>query len=362
MDRVMAAKRGGAAGRRPGAGGARWPPARARRERQRAMVTDDLPDAGRRLGPLRRRRRRRGARRRRSSAPGWSRASRWPTTRRCSTSGPRSSASGGCAAPAAAADRPTRSWSRPRAGPGCGTGWTGSSPTRCSRRPWCTATSRATPRATTWWCSTRTAHAERARFTFPRQRAGAPAVPGRLLPARGRAGSTWSRCSWSPSASRSASTPRSCSPANDYRDYLEVHGLSVQLTEALAEYWHRRIRSELTLPDGRSLADDDPADLAGILRTDYRGCRYAFGYPACPDLEDRAKIVDAAGAGADRRASCRRSSSSTRSSPPTRSSSTTRRRTTSTPSDAVALDLCKADVVSGDESVELRQSVTHRVS
>ncbi|WP_410809529.1 methionine synthase [Micromonospora sp. 067-2] len=82
---------------------------------------------------------------------------------------------------------------------------------------------------------------------------------------------------------------------NEYRDYLEVHGLSVQLTEALAEYWHRRIRAELTLPDGRAVAADDPADLAGLLRNDYRGCRYAFGYPACPDLEDRAKIVELLG-------------------------------------------------------------------
>ncbi|MEU4474071.1 methionine synthase [Micromonospora sp. NPDC023888] len=82
---------------------------------------------------------------------------------------------------------------------------------------------------------------------------------------------------------------------NEYRDYLEVHGLSVQLTEALAEYWHRRIRAEMTLPDGRPLGHDDPTDLAGILRNDYRGCRYAFGYPACPDLEDRAKIVDLLG-------------------------------------------------------------------
>ncbi|MEU1587923.1 methionine synthase [Micromonospora sp. NPDC005710] len=83
---------------------------------------------------------------------------------------------------------------------------------------------------------------------------------------------------------------------NEYRDYLEVHGLSVQLTEALAEYWHQRIRAEMTLPDGRPLGHDDPADLAGILHNDYRGCRYAFGYPACPDLEDRAKIMDLLGA------------------------------------------------------------------
>jgi 5-methyltetrahydrofolate--homocysteine methyltransferase len=85
--------------------------------------------------------------------------------------------------------------------------------------------------------------------------------------------------------------------ANAYRDYLEVHGLSVQLTEALAEYWHARIRAELTLPSGGSVGSADPPDLAGILRTDYRGCRYAFGYPACPDLEDRAKIVSLLDAG-----------------------------------------------------------------
>jgi 5-methyltetrahydrofolate--homocysteine methyltransferase len=79
--------------------------------------------------------------------------------------------------------------------------------------------------------------------------------------------------------------------AHAYRDYFEVHGLSVQLTEALAEHWHRRVRSELVLADGSSVGSADPADLAGILANDYRGCRYSFGYPACPDLEDRAKIA-----------------------------------------------------------------------
>ncbi len=70
-----------------------------------------------------------------------------------------------------------------------------------------------------------------------------------------------------------------------YRDYLELHGLSVQLTEALAEYWHARIRAEL------GLAQHDPPALEGILKVTYRGCRYSFGYPACPELEDRAKVV-----------------------------------------------------------------------
>ena len=70
-----------------------------------------------------------------------------------------------------------------------------------------------------------------------------------------------------------------------YRDYLELHGLSVQLTEALAERWHARVRSELGI-DGR-----DAADLTGILKQGYQGERYSFGYPACPDLEDRATLV-----------------------------------------------------------------------
>lgn len=72
---------------------------------------------------------------------------------------------------------------------------------------------------------------------------------------------------------------------NAYRDYLELHGLSVQLTEALAEYWHARVRGEL------GFGGEDDADLAGILKQEYRGSRYSFGYPACPDLGDRAKLV-----------------------------------------------------------------------
>ncbi|MFB7000735.1 methionine synthase [Streptomyces virginiae] len=74
--------------------------------------------------------------------------------------------------------------------------------------------------------------------------------------------------------------------ADAYREYLELHGLSVQLAEALAEYWHARVRSEL------GIAGSDPASMHGMFRTEYQGCRYSLGYPACPDLEDRAKIAD----------------------------------------------------------------------
>jgi len=72
--------------------------------------------------------------------------------------------------------------------------------------------------------------------------------------------------------------------ADAYRDYLELHGLSVQLAEALAEYWHARVRSELGL-----VGDGDLSQM--LTKQAYRGSRYSFGYPACPDLTDRAKLV-----------------------------------------------------------------------
>ncbi|MFD6856915.1 methionine synthase [Rhodococcus sp. NPDC060090] len=80
--------------------------------------------------------------------------------------------------------------------------------------------------------------------------------------------------------------------ANSYRDYLEVHGIGVQLTEALAEYWHRRVRQELAFSGGGTAADDDPDDVAEYFKLAYRGARFAFGYGACPDLEDRIKLVE----------------------------------------------------------------------
>ncbi|MET8678671.1 methionine synthase [Streptomyces sp. NPDC004647] len=74
--------------------------------------------------------------------------------------------------------------------------------------------------------------------------------------------------------------------ADSYRDYLELHGLSVQLAEALAEYWHARVRGEL------GFASEDPAAVADMFALKYRGARFSLGYGACPDLEDRAKIAD----------------------------------------------------------------------
>ncbi|MFJ5831229.1 methionine synthase [Streptomyces sp. NPDC093089] len=74
--------------------------------------------------------------------------------------------------------------------------------------------------------------------------------------------------------------------SDSYRDYLELHGLSVQLAEALAEYWHARVRAEL------GFAGEDPADVQSMFDLKYRGARFSLGYGACPDLEDRAKIAE----------------------------------------------------------------------
>ena len=76
---------------------------------------------------------------------------------------------------------------------------------------------------------------------------------------------------------------------NHYQDYLFLHGLSVEMAEATAEYWHRRIREEL------GFADEDGPTLTGLFRQQYRGGRYSWGYPACPDLDDNAKVVELLG-------------------------------------------------------------------
>jgi 5-methyltetrahydrofolate--homocysteine methyltransferase len=77
---------------------------------------------------------------------------------------------------------------------------------------------------------------------------------------------------------------------NQYQNYLYLHGLGVEMAEALAEYWHHRIREEL------GFADQDGPTLTGLFRQKYRGGRYSWGYPACPDLEDNAKVADLLGA------------------------------------------------------------------
>jgi len=128
---------------------------------------------------------------------------------------------------------------------------------------------------------------ERHRFTFPRQRRDrhlcladffAPKESGRIdvvafhVVTMGQAASV---------------ATGELFEADAYRDYLELHGLTVQLTEALAEYWHARIREEI------GFAGEDDADMATLIgKQGYRGSRYSFGYPACPDIEQQTMLLD----------------------------------------------------------------------
>ena len=71
---------------------------------------------------------------------------------------------------------------------------------------------------------------------------------------------------------------------NDFTEYLYMHGIGVQTAEALAEMWHKRIRQEL------GIAIEDGPDMRDLFACRYLGCRYSFGYPACPDLSDEVKL------------------------------------------------------------------------
>jgi 5-methyltetrahydrofolate--homocysteine methyltransferase len=89
---------------------------------------------------------------------------------------------------------------------------------------------------------------------------------------------------------RASEVAREWFAENRYQDYLYLHGLSVEMAEAMAEYVHKRIRAEL------GFAADDDRDMEKMLAQGYRGSRYSFGYPACPKLEDQAPILQLLGA------------------------------------------------------------------
>jgi 5-methyltetrahydrofolate--homocysteine methyltransferase len=74
--------------------------------------------------------------------------------------------------------------------------------------------------------------------------------------------------------------------SDNYTDYLHFHGLSVESAEALAEYWHKRIREEL------GVAEKDAKEITKLFHQGYQGSRYSFGYPACPNLEDQVKLFE----------------------------------------------------------------------
>ncbi|MFC7974159.1 methionine synthase [Streptomyces cinereoruber] len=127
---------------------------------------------------------------------------------------------------------------------------------------------------------------ERTRFSFPRQRRGRRLCLADFFRPEESGETDVVGLQVVTVGSRIGEATAKLFESDSYRDYLELHGLSVQLAEALAEYWHARVRAEL------GFAGEDPADVEDMFALKYRGARFSLGYGACPDLEDRAKIAD----------------------------------------------------------------------
>jgi len=131
--------------------------------------------------------------------------------------------------------------------------------------------------------------AEWMRFTFPRQAADPwLCIADFFRPAESGQGD-WASLMLVTMGARVSEETARLFAENEYRNYLFLHGLGVEMAEALAEYWHHRIRDEL------GFVDQDGPTLTGLFRQQYRGGRYSWGYPACPNLEDNAKVVELLG-------------------------------------------------------------------
>ncbi|GAA2111625.1 methionine synthase [Streptomyces synnematoformans] len=126
---------------------------------------------------------------------------------------------------------------------------------------------------------------ERTRFTFPRQRRGRRLCLADFFRPEESGETDVVGFQIVTVGSRIGEATAELFAADSYREYLELHGLSVQLAEALAEYWHARVRAEL------GYGGEDPAEIEDMFALKYRGARFSLGYGACPDLEDRAKIA-----------------------------------------------------------------------
>ncbi|MEU6299302.1 methionine synthase [Streptomyces erythrochromogenes] len=127
---------------------------------------------------------------------------------------------------------------------------------------------------------------ERTRFTFPRQRRGRRLCLADFFRPEESGETDVVGLQVVTVGSKIGEATAKLFESDSYREYLELHGLSVQLAEAMAEYWHARVRAEL------GFGGEDPAEVEDMFDLKYRGARFSLGYGACPDLEDRAKIAD----------------------------------------------------------------------
>ena len=127
------------------------------------------------------------------------------------------------------------------------------------------------------------------RFTFPRQREGrklciSDFFAPRLLEGKPSGKMDVIGLSLVTIGDKASVETQRLFEAGEYTKYLYLHGLSVETAEALAEYLHKQIREEL------GIAGEDSPHIRDLFHQKYRGSRYSFGYPACPNLEDQTKL------------------------------------------------------------------------
>jgi len=127
---------------------------------------------------------------------------------------------------------------------------------------------------------------ERLRFTFPRQPSGKHLCLADFFAAKDSGRMDVVAFHLVTMGSRATEYSHALFKSDNYTDYLYFHGLSVEGAEALAELWHKRIREEL------GIAGEDAADVRKLFQQRYQGSRFSFGYPACPNLEDQAKLFE----------------------------------------------------------------------
>ena len=122
------------------------------------------------------------------------------------------------------------------------------------------------------------------RFTFPRQREGRKLSIADFFAPKSSGKMDVIGFSLVTMGSKASQETQRLFEGGEYTRYLYMHGLSVETAEALAEYLHKKMREEL------GIAGDDAGRITDLFHQKYRGSRYSFGYPACPNLEDQTKL------------------------------------------------------------------------
>jgi 5-methyltetrahydrofolate--homocysteine methyltransferase len=123
-----------------------------------------------------------------------------------------------------------------------------------------------------------------AKFTFPRQREGRKLSIADFFEPKTSGKLDVIGLSVVTIGSRASEETKKLFDAGEFTKYLYLHGLSVETAEALAELFHKQVREEL------GIAGEDAARVGDLFHQKYRGSRYSFGYPACPNLEDQTKL------------------------------------------------------------------------